>query len=402
MTSIGDCAFENCSGLTSVVLPNSVSNVGYESFGDCANLRLVRLPLTFACNRYAFTGCSSIEVVEVPGRYNLYDLFPDAHDIKTVIIKDGETDMSADVGHYFVSESDYYCHAYVCRTNLTAIAIPNSVTNIGSSLTGCIGLRKITLPRNLKGWVSFAGCSSLEEIDIPEGVEGLPNSAFDGCACLKSLSLPKSLISIGDSVFYGCRSIGSITVAEDNPNFSVKDGCLVNKAGTRLFVMPISYGAVTIPDGIATCEWYSFGCCEGMTSLSIPDSLTTISPSQFNSCTNLAAFVVSDTHPTYSTIDGVLMSKDGSSIMAIPARARRVTIPDGMTVNASTFNAYSELASIVVSDANPNYKFQSGLLLSKAGSSIVAIPKGATSITIPGFVTNIDSTLLPDADTWRS
>ena len=88
------------------------------------------------------------------------------------------------------------------------------------------------------------------------------------------------------------------------------------------------------------------------------------------------------------------MSKDGSSIVAIPAKARRVTIPDGMTVNANTFYAYPDLSEIVVSDTNPNYVFQGGLLLSKDGTSIVAIPKGATSITIPDFVTSIDSYFL--------
>ena len=134
VTSIGYCAFLNCSSLTSIDIPNSVTSIGVGAFFGCSSLTSVTIPNSVtSIGSSTFYGCSS----------------------------------------------------------LTSVSIPNSVTSIGSStFSGCSSLTSIDIPNSVTsiGEWAFCECSSLTSVTIPNSVTEIGNSAFASCSSLTTLN----------------------------------------------------------------------------------------------------------------------------------------------------------------------------------------------------------------------
>ena len=158
VASIGYYAFLECSGLTSVTIPNSVTSIG----------------------DFAFDGCSRLTSVTIPN-----------------------------------SVTSIGSGAFMNCTNLTSVTIPNSVTSIGNfAFDGCSRLTSVTIPNSVTSieYNAFAGCSGLTSITIGNSVTSIGNSAFNGCSKLTSVTIPNSVTSIGNYAFYGCSKLTSITI----------------------------------------------------------------------------------------------------------------------------------------------------------------------------------------------
>ena len=151
--SIGVTAFNSCSNLTSVTIPNNLTLLGIQAFSNCSSLISVTIPNSLTSISFGlFGGCSSLTSVEIPNS---------------------------------VSSIDSY--AFSNCTGLTTITIPNSVTKIDSyAFNGCTGLTSITIPNNVTtiGNNAFFICSSLATITIGNGVKTIGNGAFSKCSKL--------------------------------------------------------------------------------------------------------------------------------------------------------------------------------------------------------------------------
>ena len=151
-------AFSGCSGLTSLTIPSSVTEIGSYAFEDCSGLTSLTIPSSVTeIGWYAFEGCSG----------------------------------------------------------LTSLTIPSSVTSIGrETFMGCSGLTSLTIPSSVTsiGWSAFSGCSGLTSLTIPSSVTSIGYYAFSGCSGLTSLTIPSSVTSIDDNAFSGCSGLTSIYV----------------------------------------------------------------------------------------------------------------------------------------------------------------------------------------------
>ncbi len=154
VTAIGDNAFRNCTGLTSVQLPKSIKTIGQNAFYGCTGLTQLTIP----------NGVSSI----------------------------GD-------------------QAFGNCSGLTSMVLPNSVTGLGwNAFYSCTGLRSVTLSRNLQTLNgTFLGCTGLTTVSVPARVRTMDNT-FKNCTSLTSVSLPMSLLRIGESAFEGCNSLSYI------------------------------------------------------------------------------------------------------------------------------------------------------------------------------------------------
>ena len=181
VTSIGSYAFYNCSGLTSVTIPNTVTNIGSYAFCYCRGLTSVTIPDSVTSfEDWAFSGCSGL-----------------ADDEGFVIVRNVLYDYSGVGG---------------------ALVIPDSVTSIGdAAFSGCSGLTSVTIPSSVTsiGEAAFYGCSGLTSVTIPNSVTSIVSSAFRGCSGLTSVTMPSSVtfLHAGEGprgfvgVFEGCEKL---------------------------------------------------------------------------------------------------------------------------------------------------------------------------------------------------
>ena len=201
----------------------------------------------------------------------------------------------------------------------------------------CTGLTSVILPDSIEkiGFYSFSGCTGLTSIIIPDSVVKICSSAFDGCTGLTSVVLPASFVEFdsffGIRTFCGCTGLTSIEIHPDNPAFASHDGVLLNKERTELIFLPKGrQGDYIIPDSVKRIEKYAFESCVGITSIT-----------------------ASNTHPEYSSDDGVLFNKDKTELILYPkGRQGDYVIPDSVTkIRDYAFSGCSGLTSVIIPDS---------------------------------------------------
>ena len=203
-TSIGKCAFEDCSSLTSINIPNSVTSIGEFAFRECSSLTSITIPNSVtSIGRYTFYGCTSLKSITIPNSVTSIGegAFSGCSGLTSVTIPNSVTSIGSG--------------AFSGCSSLTSFTIPNSVTSIGkSAFSGCSSLTSINIPNSVTsiGESAFSGCTSLTSITIPNSVTSIGNYAFSRCSSLTSITIPKNVKSIGDYTFWKCSSLTSITI----------------------------------------------------------------------------------------------------------------------------------------------------------------------------------------------
>ena len=303
---IAAAAFSNCSGLTSITIPNSVTSIG----------------------NVAFFGCSSLTSATIPNSVSTFGfhVFYDCRSLKNAYLGNSITKI----------EDGTFC---LC-SSLTSVSIPNSVTSIGEeAFSGCSRLTCVDIPDSVTsiGKFAFSDCSSLTGINIPNSIITLSEAAFANCAGLTSITIPNSVTSIGNYTFFGCSGLTSITI----PNS-------VTSIGNDAFSSCSDLTSVTIPNSVTTIGERAFYSCGGLTSIDIPNSVTSIGNSAFSYCSGLTSIVVSSGNPTYDSRNNCNAIIETASNMLITG-CHNTTIPNSVTsIGGGAFESCSGLTSITI------------------------------------------------------
>ena len=249
-------AFFNCTSLTSVMIPNSVTRIREYAFAGCTSLTSITIPDSVTIiGEYAFGDCTGLTSITIPNGVKCISVmaFLDCTGLTSITIPDSVTI----IGEY----------AFASCTSLTSITIPDSVTSIGRGVfSGCTGLTSIAVDENNTVYDSRNNCNAIIETatntlifgckntDIPNGVTSIGNDAFGDCSGLTNVIIPDSVTSIGDRAFSGCTGLTSITIPDSVTSivYGAFWGCSV-------------LTSITIPDSITSIEWRAFHCCTGLT-----------------------------------------------------------------------------------------------------------------------------------------
>ena len=222
VTSIGEFAFMYCSGLTSLTIPSGVTSIGMSAFEYCSSLTSLTLPSSVnEIGIYAFHGCSGLTSLTLPSSVtsSIRDyIFDGLKECNYFIDSDLETYLAHthDWKYIPVDEIKYYHNGQ----ELTKLEIPSGVDKIGSySFYKGVNLTSLTLPSSVTSLdrSAFEGCSGLTSLTLPSSVTTIGGSAFEGCSGLTSLALPSSVTAIGGSAFEGCSGLTSIYVSWESP-----------------------------------------------------------------------------------------------------------------------------------------------------------------------------------------
>ena len=180
------------SGIESITLPESVTEIPEEAFYECKNLKTVKVSSKLkSIGSMAFYNCTLLESINLPDYVTTYsyafmgceNLISISEKSSIIIIPAGGCDFAGD-------------------TNLsTNIVIPEGVENIyTSAFDRCSSIKKVTLPSTLKDIYSqaFSECG-ITSLELPEGLEKIYKGAFNSCPNLKKIEIPDSVVSIGSS-----------------------------------------------------------------------------------------------------------------------------------------------------------------------------------------------------------
>lgn len=288
--SIGDYAFRNCSGLLSINIPASVSTIGVDAFWNCSGLTSVIIPNgVTTIGECAFYGCSGLTSIAVESSNNTYDSRQNCNAIietatNTLIAGCANTTIPTSVtsiGNFAFS----YC------SGLSSITIPNGVTSIGNSAFGhCSALTSVAIPNSVItiGSGAFLFCDNLTSVTLPDSLASINDYTFENCSNLMYINIPNGITSIGTQSFYGCSSITTITL----PNS-------VTSIGSHAFGSCSSLSVITLSDNITLINNATFQNCSSLNSITIPSGVTSINWQAFKGCSSLdTVFMLPTEAPT--------------------------------------------------------------------------------------------------------
>lgn len=296
VTGIDKHAFDSCSKLITVDIPNTVTFIDEYAFRGCSGLTSIDIPnRVTSIGNSAFMGCTKLTSVKFGDNVNTIgdNAFSSCVELTSLLLPNSVTS----IGSYSFSDC----------SSLTSINIGNSLSTIGSAaFNNCSGFTSIELPNSVTsiGGLAFSDCSGLTSITIPNSVISIGVWAFSGCSGLSSVTIPNSVISIEKEAFENCNikylnynakvelsrvafpsfsSLIKVIIGDDVPSISA--GCFSGSINLN----SISFGKL-----ITNIKNSTFKNCIGFTSFLIPNTITSIGDSVFYGCSNLLSINIAN------------------------------------------------------------------------------------------------------------
>lgn len=386
VTTIARSAFWGCSSLSRIDLPEGVTTIGHSAFYGCEKLSSVKLPNSLTTiEGFAFSGCNGLTItipdnvesmsmltfsdctgldITIPGRFLTKIENPIGSNCKDVRVTIAE-------GTTVIEE-----YAFQKRPGIVSVTIPESVTSIGhAAFWQCSGLTDIIIPSSVTeiGDDAFSKCTNLTNVTLPDGLTFIGEGVFKRCKGLVSVVIPNSVKSIEYEAFNGCSALKSIVLPE---------GMTLIKKWT--FADCSSLVDVTLPSTMTTLEYGAFENCTSLRSVTIPNSVNTVD-APFYGCSSLSDIKVPDYLYETSIFSGTgitdITVPEGTTVVGSFADCTKlasITFPEGIKA-LTDFSGCSSLRAIDIPDG-----------VSVIGSALFRGCVNLTKVTIPNSVVSLE------------
>ena len=290
LRSIGEGAFYGCRSLTNVSFSDGLKKIGSFAFFRCLHLQSVSLPSTLrSIEDSAFDGCGMLETISFGGGLEKIGdtAFMNCHALQSVDLS-GISDLGA--GAFMKCSS----LKNVLLSDKLSEILPETFRDCGNleSVKSGTGISKI-------GVSAFEGCTSLKSIPDFDCLSEIASISFKGCTSLKTVNIGSSVSSIGVGAFSGCSSLSKITVSDDNESYSSMNGCLCSKDGTTLILCPRGFkGTLKLGKKVREIDDYAATCCVGITNAILGEELRSVGRAAFLGCMDIASFSMPDSLET--------------------------------------------------------------------------------------------------------
>ena len=292
LKNIGVATFKNCNNLTNIELPKGVTKIGEEVFSDCSNLVSINLPEGLTnIGQSAFSNCSSLSSINLPegltsiGRgafVKCTSLSEITWPTSLTRIETGTFSGCNNLTSFDFSHITSIGDSAFSGCGFKTVTIPESVTDIGNYVfSGCENLRSAKLPSNIEKISNgmFNNCKRFSEFEITASVKEIGDNAFTGCNALTEISFPQGLTSIGDSAFSGT----GIT------EFKLPTG--LQSIGNEAF-RSLLFTDIEIPETVTKIGNEAFANCDKLESITIPENATDLGSGVVADCDNLKTVII--------------------------------------------------------------------------------------------------------------
>lgn len=298
--------------ITSLTIPQTVTNVAGDVFSGCTNIEYLNLDMPTVKDGFrnltglktleigehtqtiasdAFSGCSNIETLTLDIA-TVGDCFAGLSNLKTIVLRDPVTTVND--------------NAFTGCTGVTDLTIGKSLVNESDVVFAPFKNSIVNLTANCKNiYKWFTGSTSLLSVSLGTNVQTIVNEAFKDCQKLATTNFSEGLVSVGNKAFYYCRGLQAALLPST-----------VNSIGESAFQHCSNMKQVNIPEGVKLIQNLTFNNC-GITSLTIPSTVTDITLHAFSSCVNLEEIIIP------ATVKNI-----GDFVFAHCTSVKHISIPD--------------------------------------------------------------------------
>lgn len=372
--------------ITSLTIPQTVTNVAGDVFSGCTNIEYLNLDMPTVQDGFrnltglktleigehtqtiasdAFSGCSNIETLTLDIA-TVGDCFAGLSNLKTIVLRDPVTTVNDD--------------AFTGCTGVTDLTIGKSLVNESDVVFAPFKNSIVNLTANCKNiYKWFTGSTSLLSVSLGKNVQTIGNDAFNNCQKLATTNFSEGLVSVGNKAFYYCRGLQAALLPST-----------VNSIGESAFRYCDNMKQVNIPEGVTLIQNLTFNNC-GITSLTIPSTVTDITLHAFSSCVNLEEIIIP------ATVKNI-----GDFVFANCKSVKHISIPDSnLKFQVDDDNVFSGCTGLETVDIDKRevkgwFKGNTSLKTVNFGIHVLKIDKeafygctGLTSVYIPRFVEEI-------------
>lgn len=307
VTEIGASAFSGCTGLTSVRISARITSIGDSAFSGCSSLTTATFngdaPTSWGSG--VFSGAASGFTLKVPAgnntwtsgsRYDSSAKTYGGYAMTTYAVTSGWCGDNLQWSYYnrtlTISGTgdmyDYDSFATPWVGTINSVVIGSGVTSIGSNAFNQENISSVSIPDTVTriGSYAFYYCQNLTSVTLPDSVTEIGAKAFSQCEALTSINIPAGVTQIPSYAFAYCTALTSV---------SIPDG--LTQIGSYAFSDCRALTSITIPAGVTLIDSYAFASCSGLTSAHFRGAPPAIGYNAFQSCSKLTIYPTADARP---------------------------------------------------------------------------------------------------------